>query len=92
VRKLFLESQKAIDWLNKVISESILGSGIIRLLNSKDIEYKNFWLPAPKPKNQFEYFGFICKLDSCHYFFYNLATLLSLFLADICHPRQYEFG
>lgn len=42
VRTLFTESQKVIDWLNKVISESILGSALIRVLNSQTTEYKKF--------------------------------------------------
>ncbi len=35
VRKLFVKAQEAIDWLNKVINESILGAALIRLLNSR---------------------------------------------------------
>src|SRR6185312_7483299 len=35
VRALFMKAQGAIDWLNKVINESILGSSLIRLLNSQ---------------------------------------------------------
>jgi ATP-binding cassette subfamily B protein len=42
VRKLFLKAQAAIDWLNKVINESILGSSLIRLLNSQQAEYQKF--------------------------------------------------
>ena len=42
VRKLFTRSQEAIDWLNSVISESILGSSLIRLLNSQQYEYQKF--------------------------------------------------
>ncbi len=42
VRKLFVKSQEAIDWLNKVINESILGSALIRLLNSQQSEYLKF--------------------------------------------------
>lgn len=42
VRKLFRRQQEAIDWLNKVINESILGSGLIRLLNSQQYEYHKF--------------------------------------------------
>jgi len=37
VRKLFAETQKTIDWLNKVINESILGSALIRVLNSQKL-------------------------------------------------------
>jgi ATP-binding cassette subfamily B protein len=42
VRKLFTRSQEAIDWLNSVINESILGAGLIRLLNSQQYEYQKF--------------------------------------------------
>ena len=42
VRKLFVKGQGAIDWLNKVINESILGSTLIRLLNSQQYEYQKF--------------------------------------------------
>ena len=42
VRKLFVKSQEAVDWLNKVISESILGAALIRLLNSEKYEYDKF--------------------------------------------------
>lgn len=42
VRLLFKRSQEVIDWLNKVINESILGSGIIRVLNSQYLEYLKF--------------------------------------------------
>ncbi|MFA5185148.1 MAG: ABC transporter ATP-binding protein [Patescibacteria group bacterium] len=42
VRKLFKKSQEAIDWLNGVINESILGSSLIRLLNSQQLEYEKF--------------------------------------------------
>jgi ATP-binding cassette subfamily B protein len=42
VRKLFIQGQAAIDRLNKVINESILGSALIRLLNSQHYEYEKF--------------------------------------------------
>ena len=42
VRKLFKKVQEATDWLNKVINESILGSTLIRLLNSQQYEYQKF--------------------------------------------------
>ena len=42
VRKLFIQAQQAIDWLNKVINESILGSALIRLVNSQQHEYGKF--------------------------------------------------
>ncbi|PWU06455.1 MAG: ABC transporter ATP-binding protein [Terriglobia bacterium] len=42
VRKLFRKGQEAIDWLNRVISESILGAALIRLLNTQQLEYQKF--------------------------------------------------
>jgi ATP-binding cassette subfamily B protein len=42
VRRLFRKAQEAIDWLNKVINESILGSSLIRLLNAQAFEYDKF--------------------------------------------------
>ena len=42
VRKLFTRAQETIDWLNKVISESILGAALIRLVNSQKTEYDKF--------------------------------------------------
>ncbi len=42
VRTLFKRGQEAIDWLNRVISESILGAPLIRLLNTQHLEYEKF--------------------------------------------------
>jgi len=42
VRQLFLKSREVIDWLNKVINESILGAPLIRVLNSQQPEYEKF--------------------------------------------------
>jgi ATP-binding cassette, subfamily B, bacterial len=42
VRTLFKRGQEAIDWLNRVINESILGASLIRLLNTHQIEYQKF--------------------------------------------------
>lgn len=42
VRPLFRKSREVIDWLNKVISESILGASLIRVLNSQTPEYEKF--------------------------------------------------
>ncbi|GAB3043412.1 ABC transporter ATP-binding protein [Spirosoma pulveris] len=42
VRVLFKRSREVIDWLNRVINESILGSAIIRVLNSQQLEYDKF--------------------------------------------------
>ncbi len=42
VRVLFKRSREVIDWLNKVINESILGAAIIRVVNSQQHEYQKF--------------------------------------------------
>ena len=42
VRVLFLRSREVVDWLNKVINESILGAAIIRVINSQQLEYRKF--------------------------------------------------
>ena len=42
VRPLFRKAQEAIDWLNRVINESILGAALIRLLNTQQLEYAKF--------------------------------------------------
>ena len=39
---LFRKSREVVDWLNKVINESILGAAVIRVLNSQTIEYRKF--------------------------------------------------
>lgn len=50
VRKLFKRSQEAIDVLNKVINESILGSSLIRLVNSQQVEYQKFMVANTESK------------------------------------------
>jgi ATP-binding cassette subfamily B protein len=42
VRALFLAAREVIDRLNKVINESILGSALIRVINSSHLEYAKF--------------------------------------------------
>jgi ATP-binding cassette subfamily B protein len=42
VKVLFKQSREVIDWLNKVINESILGSSIIRVINSQQLEAYKF--------------------------------------------------
>lgn len=42
VKVLFKKSREVIDWLNKVISESIMGSALIRIINSQMLEYNKF--------------------------------------------------
>ena len=42
VRVLFIKRGGVIDWLNKVINESILGSALIRVINSQSLELDKF--------------------------------------------------
>lgn len=42
VRAQFRKSREIIDWLNKVINESILGAAVIRVVNSQMLEYNKF--------------------------------------------------
>ncbi|MCX6733640.1 MAG: ABC transporter ATP-binding protein [Candidatus Peregrinibacteria bacterium] len=42
VKVLMKRSREVVDWLNKVINESILGSALIRVLNSQQSEYEKF--------------------------------------------------
>ncbi|GAA4314776.1 ABC transporter ATP-binding protein [Compostibacter hankyongensis] len=42
VKALFVKSREVVDWLNKVINESILGAALIRVLNSQQPEYEKF--------------------------------------------------
>jgi ATP-binding cassette subfamily B protein len=39
---LFKKSREVIDWLNKVISDSIMGAALVRVLNSQTLEYNKF--------------------------------------------------
>lgn len=51
VRALFIQSRAVIDWLNKVINESILGAAIIRVVNSQQPEYHKFLEANSKAKD-----------------------------------------
>jgi len=42
VRAMFIKSREVMDWLNKVINESILGAALIRVINSQQLEYEKF--------------------------------------------------
>lgn len=81
VRKLFIKAQEAIDWLNKVISESILGAALIRLLNSQDPEYKKFLDANTQAKKvSFKILNLFASLIPVITFFTNLATLAIVLL------------
>jgi len=51
VKVLFKKSREVIDWLNKVINESILGSALIRVINSQQLEYDKFFAASSQAKN-----------------------------------------
>lgn len=51
VRALFVQSREVIDWLNRIINESILGSALIRVVNSQQLEYVKFLEANTKAKD-----------------------------------------
>ncbi|MEO6683243.1 MAG: ABC transporter ATP-binding protein [Ginsengibacter sp.] len=51
VKALFRKTQEVIDWLNKVINESILGAALIRVLNAQFTEYNKFMDANVQAKN-----------------------------------------
>ncbi len=51
VKALFRKTQEVIDWLNKVINESILGAALIRVLNAQFTEYNKFMDANTQAKN-----------------------------------------
>src|SRR5690606_28931764 len=51
VKALFKKTQEVIDWLNKVINESILGAALIRVLNAQYSEYNKFMDANTEAKN-----------------------------------------
>jgi ATP-binding cassette, subfamily B, bacterial len=81
IRKLFKKSQEAIDWLNKVINESILGSALIRLVNSQHYEYEKFVAANTEARNiSLSILRLIAVLIPVIIFSVNLATLMILTL------------
>ncbi len=51
VRVLFLQTREVLDWLNKIINESILGASLIRVLNSQTDEYQKFFTANTSAKD-----------------------------------------
>ena len=81
VRKLFRRSQEAIDWLNKVINESILGAALIRLLNAHQPEYEKFIAANAEAKSiGMSILRLFATLIPVITFSTNLATLIILAL------------
>lgn len=42
VRVLFKQGREIVDWLNKIINESVLGAALIRVVNAQQPEYARF--------------------------------------------------
>lgn len=81
VRQLFAKGQQAIDWLNKVINESILGAGLIRLLNSQHYEYEKFLAANTEARDiGLSILRLFASLIPIIMFATNLATLMILTL------------
>src|SRR5207245_10578795 len=73
--------QEAIEWLNKVIDESILGSPLIRLVNSQHYEYEKFVAANTEARNiSLGILRLIAGLIPVIIFCTNLATLMILTL------------
>jgi ATP-binding cassette subfamily B protein len=81
VRKLFKKSMEAIDWLNKVINESILGSALIRLVNSQQYEFEKFIAANTEARTiSLSILRLFASLIPVIIFCTNLATLMILTL------------
>jgi ATP-binding cassette subfamily B protein len=81
VRVLFGKAQGAIDWLNKVINESILGAALIRLLNSEGAEQTKFLRANTEARDvSLRILNLFAGLIPIIMFCTNVATLLILTL------------
>ncbi len=79
VRELFKKGREIIDWLNKVINESILGAALIRVLNSQAPEHTKFTAANTEARNTglkiLRLFSILIPVIT---FFANFATLAIL--------------
>jgi ATP-binding cassette, subfamily B, bacterial len=81
VRPLFKRAQEAIDWLNRVINESIMGSALIRLLNTQQLEYAKFLAANTEAKDiGLETLRLFAGMIPVITFATNLATVIILLL------------
>ena len=81
VQKLFTKAMQAIDRLNKVINESILGAALIRLLNSQQYEYDKFLAANVEARTiSLSILRLFASLIPIIVFSTNLATLMILTL------------
>jgi ATP-binding cassette subfamily B protein len=77
VRVIFKKAQEVLDWLNKVISESILGSALIRLVNSQQVEYEKFTAASGASRALgLQIIGYFSLLIPLITFLSNIATLI----------------
>ena len=81
VRKLFRQSQEALDWLNKVINESVLGAALIRLLHSQDEEYEKFLTANTNARSlSLQILNLFASMIPVITFLTNVATLIIILL------------
>ncbi|MEK7672839.1 MAG: ABC transporter ATP-binding protein [Patescibacteria group bacterium] len=81
VRVLFKESREVIDWLNKIINESILGAALVRVLNSKKKEADKFSEANTNAKNiGMKILNMFASMIPVVTFFANVGTLIVLSL------------
>lgn len=81
IRPLFLKTQEVIDHLNKVINESILGSALIRVLNSKKTEESKFIIVNTDALNiGLKILGYFATIIPVITFVASLASLIILTL------------
>lgn len=81
VRVLFVKSREVIDWLNKVINESILGAALIRVMNSQSTEYDKFNAANTDAKNLgLKILGLFAAMIPIITFVANVGTLIILAL------------
>jgi len=79
VRKLFAKAMQAIDRLNKVINESIIGAALIRLLHSEQYEHTKFLAANTEARNiSLGILRLFAGLIPIIIFSTNLATLMIL--------------
>jgi len=81
IKTLFSKTREVIDSLNKTINESILGAGLIRLINSQRSEYKKFSKVNTDAKNLgLQILSLFASLIPIITFVAGMATLAILYL------------
>ena len=79
VKVLFKKSREVIDWLNKVINESIMGAALVRVLNAQTLEYNKFLDANTQAKNLgISILRLFATLIPIVVFVSNMATLIIL--------------